>query len=313
MASYNPPLKNLSTYVPQYWTYTETTTANAKPSGTSSDVQFNKGGSFGSDSNKFYYVDSTDTLNVPNIDVSTSIIARGLPNATKTSTLYYDTTTKAVSYGALSSSAVGSSGAVQLSNGSNGLTSNSNLSYSGNRLNAYSISAIQGESQFANGNYSDPDAGSSRALKVSGDGLAVSGGIKTDTLNSTIGEVYFNGANWLSTDTLYFPSINSRACIYCDRGSVSGVTSYTYPVPVRNQQQFLFGISNTTRANWSHCVGWVFNTSGGPALLTNGTVPKLQGGTTSFAGQTYPAVNITSLESGKTYKFECWIFELPDV
>lgn len=47
------------------------------------------------------------------------------------------------------------------------------------------IISITGESHFANGTFTDPDTGVARDAKFGGAGIAVRGGIKTDTLNVT--------------------------------------------------------------------------------------------------------------------------------
>lgn len=209
----------------------------------------------------------------------------------------------------------GSNTQIQYNNNGS-LGASSSLTFSNSKLNAPSISALSGESQISNGNYSDPDSGVARALKISGDGLAVNGGAKIDTINVTQGTIY-NGSNLLlDNQTLYFPGIasggvSSGACIYCQRGTIAYTTALALPLPVRVKQQFLFGISNTTGVNWSNCVGYLFNTSGSPALLTNGTVPKLSGGTSTVSGTTYPCININSLETGKTYKYELFVYQLP--
>lgn len=251
----------------------------------------------------------TGNVTVPNLNLS------NLSNTTTSSVLYYNSTSKAVSFGTQQASVAGSNTQIQYNNNGT-LAGSSSLTFANSKLNAPSISALSGESQISNGNYSDPDSGVARALKVSGDGLAVNGGIKTDNLNVTSGSVYSNGDLLLDNMTLYFPGIasggvSSGACIYCSRGTIARTTALSLALPIRVKQQFLFAISNTTNANWSHCVGYLFNQSGGPALLTNGTAPRLTGGTSTVSGTTYPAININSLESGKTYKYELYVFQMP--
>jgi hypothetical protein len=125
MASYQIPLKDSPEFIPQYWSYPKETVV--RPSGVDSTVQFNKNNRFGSDINKFFYVDSTDTLNVPNMDISTSLVVRNavffnnLLNASKQNVVYFDTSTKQLSYGIVDAlpSQAGNSNRFLTTNGTN--------------------------------------------------------------------------------------------------------------------------------------------------------------------------------------------------
>jgi hypothetical protein len=133
MSSYPIPIKDVNIFIPQYWQKNNTVTNNiiVRPSGVDSDIQFNKNNRFGSDSSKFFYDDANDILNVPKMNLT------NLSLSTQSNVIYFNTVTKALSYGTLSNiTASGATGYIQYRSSNGNLDSSANLFWdiSNNRL-----------------------------------------------------------------------------------------------------------------------------------------------------------------------------------
>jgi hypothetical protein len=87
---------------------------------------------------------------------------------------------------------------------------------------------VPGESRFYSGTYVDPDSGVGRAIKIGALGIAVLGGVKTDTLNST-GAITQNGSQVLTAGNYnsYSPTLTGTGASGSWGISVTGSSAST--------------------------------------------------------------------------------------
>jgi hypothetical protein len=162
--------------------------------GSEGDVQFNRNGLFSAQGG-LNFTRTTNTLTVSGPLVCSTLLATSLFQATTPSILFYSPSTGAVTYGGVPVTVVpgGSSGQIQF-NGSGTFSGSSNLRFDsgtgnltvGRGVLATLFQARGGESTLSDqSQWSDPDPNVQRSLKVSGSGMAVSGGVKADTFSAT--------------------------------------------------------------------------------------------------------------------------------
>lgn len=159
------------------------------------------------------------------LDVATN----STPNADEYLLLLNRSTATIKSNAMINTGSFSTDGGKITTDGSGNLSINGNITLNGSITESGTsnpIIAITGESHFSNGTFTDPDSGVGRDAKFGHGGIAVTGGIKTDSINVTgssnldSGKITTDGSGNISLHgTLYFPTSSN---VY---GSYFGINS----------------------------------------------------------------------------------------